>query len=572
MESPTIAGLRAAYAAGKAQPRAVVGRLAKRAASDRHGVWIHLLGQEALDAHLARIEELGAQRASLWGVPFAVKDNIDLAGTPTTAACPGYGYTPDRSATVVEHLLAAGALPVGKTNMDQFATGLVGVRSPHGATRNAVASGYIAGGSSSGSAVAVKLGMAAFALGTDTAGSGRMPAAFNALVGFKPSRGWWSTRGVVPACRTLDCVSVFTRNVADARSVADIAGGFDDEDAYARHVEFSDFDALNARYAFADPASLSFLGNDAYRALYRDFVTALPNARTVDVTPFLAAGELLYEGPWVAERQAAVGDFIESNPAAVLPVTRSVIQAGRRPSATACFEAQYRLADLKSQADAVFAGSDVLVLPTAPTIYRLAEVERAPLGTNARLGAFTNFVNLLDLCAIAIPAGETPAGLPFGVTLMAPAGYDYALLNAAAALRGEPVVACPDQLRIAVCGAHMAGQPLNGELVRRGAYLVTQTRTAPCYRLYALPDGKRPALVRSDGQGAGAAIEVEVWSLPAREVGGFLATISPPLGLGSVQLADGQWVNGFIAEGRAASDAADVTAFGGWRAYRSSRR
>ena len=547
----------------------VIGRVAERAAGDRHGVWIHLLGRDAIDAHLARIEKQDARQAALWGVPFAIKDNVDLADTPTTAGCPGFAYTPVRSATVVERLLAAGAVPVGKTNMDQFATGLVGVRSPHGATRNAVAPEYIAGGSSSGSAVAVKLGMAAFALGTDTAGSGRVPAAFNGLVGVKPSRGWWSTRGVVPACRTLDCVSVFTRNVADARTVADIAGGFDEEDAYARRVEFSDFDALNARFAFADPASLSFLRNDAYRALYRDFVAGLPNARVVDVAPFLAAGKLLYDGPWLAERQAAVGDFIEGNPTTVLPVTRSVIQAGRRPSATACFKAQYRLAELKRQADAVFVESDVLALPTAPAIYRHREVERDPVRTNARLGVYTNFVNLLDLCAVAIPAGQTPGGLPFGVTLMAPAGYDYALLNAAAALRGEPIVACPDQLRIAVCGAHMAGQPLNGDLVRRGAYLVSQTRTASNYRLYALPDGKRPALVRADGEGA--AIEVEVWSLPAREVGGFLATIAPPLGLGSVELDDGQWVNGFIAEGRAVAGAVDVTVFGGWRSYRSSR-
>lgn len=566
---PTIATLRTAYAGGEALPRTLIGRLAERSAADRHRAWIRLLDEDALAAHVARVEALDPRQASLWGVPFAIKDNIDLAGTPTTAACPGFAYTPARSATVVEHLLAAGAVPLGKTNMDQFATGLVGVRSPHGATRNAVAPDYVAGGSSSGSAVAVKLGMAAFALGTDTAGSGRVPAAFNGLVGFKPSRGWWSARGVVPACRTLDCVSVFTRSVTDARAVADVAGGFDAEDAFSRRFEFSDFDAARPRYAFADPSALCFLGNDAYRTLYRDFVAALPKARTVDVEPFLAAGKLLYEGPWLAERHAAVGGFVERDPTSVLPVTRSVIRAGRRPSAAACFEAQYRLAELKRRTDAVFAESDVLVLPTAPTIYRRAEVERDPLGTNANLGAFTNFVNLLDLCAVAVPAGETPAGVPFGVTLMAPVGYDYALLNAAAALRGEPLAKCPDQLRIAVCGAHMAGQPLNGDLLRRGAYRVSRTRTAPQYRLYALPDGQRPALVRSDG--TGAAIEVEVWSLPARAVGGFLATIAPPLGLGSIELLGGQWVNGFIAEGRAVAGAADVTVFGGWRSYRSRR-
>ena len=437
MESPpTIAGLRRDYAAGAADPRSVLAELAQRAERRKgHAVWIHRLGQAALEGHLAQLSQVD-ETAPLKGVPFAIKDNIDLAGAPTTAACPAYAYTPKRSAAVVERLLAAGAIPLGKTNMDQFATGLVGTRSPYGATRNAVNPDYIAGGSSSGSAVAVRLGLAAFALGTDTAGSGRVPAACNGLVGFKPTRGWWSTRGVVPACRTLDCVSVFTRTVADARVVADAVGGFDAEDPFSRHIGVTRFDAASARFGFA-PASLPLL-DDARRELYTAFARRLPNApQPVDLQPFYSAGKLLYEGPWLAERYAAVGDFLAAHPSDVHPVTRAAIAAGAVISAVDCFRGQYRLAKLKRQVEAVFETIDVLILPTAPNIYTVREVEREPFETNAKLGMFTNFANLLDLCAIAVPAGETPDGLPFGVTLMAAAGGDHALLDTAALLLRE---------------------------------------------------------------------------------------------------------------------------------------
>ena len=438
MESPpTIAGLRRDYAAGAADPRSVLAELAQRAERWKgHAVWIHRLGQAALEEHLARLSQVD-ETAPLKGVPFAIKDNIDLAGAPTTAACPAYAYTPERSATVVERLLAAGAIPLGKTNMDQFATGLVGTRSPYGATRNAVNPDYIAGGSSSGSAVAVRLGLAAFALGTDTAGSGRVPAVCNGLVGFKPTRGWWSTRGVVPACRTLDCVSVFTRTVADARVVADAVGGFDAEDPFSRRIGVTRFDAASARFGFAPPASLPLL-DDARRELYAAFAHRLPNApQPVDLQPFCSAGKLLYEGPWLAERFAAVGDFLAANPSDVHPVTRAAIAAGAAISAVDCFRGQYRLAKLKREVEAVFETIDVLVLPTAPNIYTVRAVEREPFETNAKLGTFTNFANLLDLCAIAVPAGETPDGLPFGVTLMAAAGGDHALLDTAALLLRE---------------------------------------------------------------------------------------------------------------------------------------
>ena len=429
-----VAALQRAYACGQTTPNEVLEQVAARCDATRaHRVWTHRLNPKALATQLPRLQALDRDDAPLWGVPFAIKDNVDLANVPTTAGCPGYAFSPERSATVVERLLASGAVPIGKTNMDQFATGLVGTRSPYGATRNALQPDYISGGSSSGSAVAVKLGLAAFAIGTDTAGSGRVPAAFNGLVGFKPTRGWWSTRGVVPACRTLDCVSVFAHTVADARTVAEVVAGFDAEDPFSRRIEQRAFNMADVRYGFADPDALRFENAD-YRALYADFVANLPNARAIDPTPFLATGELLYNGPWLAERYAAVGEFIDANPQAVLPIARSIIQAGRDPSAVDCFRAQYRLADLKRQADQALAAVDVLAFPTTPTIYRLEEVERNPLGTNTTLGAFTNFVNLLDLCAVAVPAGETPDGLPFGITLMAPAGHDYALLDAASSL------------------------------------------------------------------------------------------------------------------------------------------
>ncbi len=573
----TISDLRRAYAEARLDPDTVIGDLRLRAEQqDEHAVWIHCLPQAALHAHLRRVASLDGDAAPLKGVPFAIKDNIDLAGAPTTAACPAYAYSPDRSATVVQHLLDAGAIPLGKTNMDQFATGLTGTRSPYGEVRNAIHPDYIAGGSSSGSAVAVKLGLAAFALGTDTAGSGRVPAAFNGLVGFKPTRGWWSNYGVVPACRSLDCVSVFTRTVADAREVARAAAGFDPRDPFSRQLDFTAFDSRNPRFGYASSATLPF-GDEAYRACYAAFVERLPGApRIVGMTPFYAAGSMLYDGPWLAERYAAVGDFLARSGDAVLPITRNIIDGGKSAAASEAFQAQYRLAALRREIEAVFDDIDVLVLPTAPTIYTRKEVAEAPFETNARLGTFTNFVNLLDLCAIAIPAGETPTGLPFGVTLMALAGRDHALLNTAAVLRGEDTASsglpqtASGELPLAVCGAHMAGEPLNGELRRRGAYRIGATRTAPRYRLYALPDGKRPALLRTAK--AGAAVDVEVWSLPEREVGGFLRTVAAPLGIGSVELADGTWVSGFIGQADAAEGAADITRFGGWRHYLASRR
>ncbi|MDE0359874.1 MAG: allophanate hydrolase [Rhodospirillaceae bacterium] len=437
-EPASVASLRRAYAEGRIHPRDVAAEALHRAARDYDGVWIHRLETSEVQGYVDRLDAIDFEHAPLWGIPFAIKDNMDLANTPTTAGCPDYAYVPEHSATVVERLLAAGAVPIGKTNLDQFATGLTGTRSPYGAVANAVDQAYIAGGSSSGSAVAVKRGIVPFALGTDTAGSGRVPAAFNGLVGFKPTRGWWSARGVVPACRTLDCVSVLVHTVQDARSVAEVVGGFDPMDPFSRLLDPVGFETDAPRFGFLPAKHLPWYGDTTYENLYQRFVFGLPQApRVVEPAPFLAAGRLLYEGPWLAERVAAVGDFIESHPDAVHPVTRMVIDGGRALIAVDCFRARYRLAELRRDVEQAFGDIDVLIAPTTPTHYTLAQVEQDPIATNTRLGVFTNCVNLLDLCAVTIPAGTTSAGLPFGVTLLAPAGQDHALLRCAESLGGQ---------------------------------------------------------------------------------------------------------------------------------------
>lgn len=439
-ELASVAALRRAYGERQLHPRDVAAEAVQRAALAEDEIWIHRLHISEVQGYVDRLDTVEFQGAPLWGVPFAIKDNIDLAKSPTTAGCPEFAYVPRRSATVVQRLLAAGAIPIGKTNLDQFATGLTGTRSPYGAVANAVDPAYIAGGSSSGSAVAVKRAIVPFALGTDTAGSGRVPAAFNGLVGFKPTRGWWSTRGVVPACRTLDCVSVFAHTVQDARDVAEVAGGFDEMDPFSRRVDFAGFDTDAPRLGYLAPDRLPWAGDTSYANLYRRFVAGLPAAPSVvGPEPFLAAGRLLYEGPWLAERVAAVGDFIEAHPEAVHPITRKVIEGGWAPTAGDYFRARYRLAELRRVVESAFGDIDVLVAPTAPTHYTLAQVEKDPFATNTRLGVFTNFANLLDLCAVAVPAGMTSGGLPFGVTLLAPAGRDHALLRYAETLEGEQV-------------------------------------------------------------------------------------------------------------------------------------
>jgi allophanate hydrolase len=590
----SIGSLRRQYESGELSPTRLVDRLLPGLqADDAHCVWITRLPPERLMEYARALEQRDPATLPLYGVPFAIKDNIDLAGVPTTAACPAYAYTPEASAPVVERLVDAGAIPVGKTNLDQFATGLVGVRSPYGACRNSFDPAFVAGGSSSGSAVAVALGMASFSLGTDTAGSGRVPAAFNNLVGHKPTCGLLSTRGVVPACRSLDTVSIFALTAEDAQRVFGLAASFDARDPFARQAEPWGFDwGAASRFRFGVPRAeqLTFFGNDAFAALFeraKERLTALGGeAVEIDLAPFLDAARLLYEGPWLAERYVAIRAFFDGRPEALHPVTREIIGRGRTWLAADAFEAQYRLRALKRVADEAWGQVDCIVTPTAGTHYRIAEVEADPVRLNANLGRYTNFVNLLDYAATAVPTGFTPHGMPFGVTLVAPAHRDVPLLHLAARLQracvattGATGVPLPEavgsadapilsgQMRLAVCGAHMSGLPLNHQLTERGARLVSAVQSAPVYRLYALPGGPphRPGLVRVAS--GGASIALEVWELPAREFGGFLGLVPPPLAIGSVELQDGSRVPGFLCEAHATAGAEDITALGGWRAY-----
>ncbi|MDX1984967.1 MAG: allophanate hydrolase [Bryobacteraceae bacterium] len=508
----------------------------------------------------------------LYGLPFAVKDNIDVAGMPTTAGCPAYAYTPDRNAPAVDRLIAAGAILVGKTNLDQFATGLVGVRSPYGACSSVYDSRYISGGSSSGSAVAVAKGLAAFSLGTDTAGSGRVPAAFNNLIGLKPTRGGFSMEGIVPACRSLDCVSVFAGNCDLARRVWNVLW------SRPRTPGENAAPWLAGRFRFGVPAAdqLRFFGDDAAAELYSRAITraeSLGGERVeIDFSPFRAAADLLYSGPWVAERLAAIQPFLEKHAERVHPVVRQIIAGGAKYTAVDAYRAAYRLDDLILQAEREWSRMDVLLLPTAGTIYTIAEVEADPIVLNTNLGYYTNFVNLMNLAAVAAPAGFRPNGLPFGVSFIGRAFSDEALLNLAGRFLGEVVPSgLPGCVQVAVVGAHLTGQPLNHELISRGAHLIRATRTDRAYRLYALRDTRppKPGLVY-DESFSGPGLEVEIWAMPEHQFGGFVASIPPPLGIGTVRLENKEWVQCFICEPYAVHGSNEITNFGGWRAYRAS--
>ena len=557
-------------------------------ASGELAVWISLPSDAQWQAQLDRLagrlaEPLSraelVRRYPLLGVPFAVKDNIDVAGVPTTAACRALDRLPERSATVVQRLLDAGALWLGKTNLDQFATGLVGTRSPYGRPASVFDATRVSGGSSSGSAVAVALGQVAFALGTDTAGSGRVPAGFNQLVGLKPTPGRVSTAGVLPACRSIDCVSLFTHTVDDAALLLALVEGDDagdDSSAFAAGPA-----QLPAAARIGVPKAPDFFGDAGYAPC---FAAAIERARglghpivDLDFAPLYAVAALLYEGPWVAERHSAVRKLFDSRPEAFDPTVRQILARAATFGATDTFEAQYRLQHLRRALQSLWRQVDLLMVPTAPGHPHFDEIDADPLGVNARLGTYTNFVNLLGWCALALPAGFTEARLPFGVTFIAPAAHDAALVDfgrrwegAAPPALPQPQPAAVATLPIAVVGAHLSGLPLNGQLLERGARLRERATTAPHYRLYALPGTQppKPGLMRvAEG---GTAIELEVWDMPQPQLGSFLALIPPPLGLGSVQLADGRFVHGFLCESHALTGARDISAFGGWRAYLST--
>ncbi len=595
----SLAHLKAAYASGELTPAVVIDHILDRAAEfEGHNIWITRLTKGQIQPYLDALKDKNPASSPLWGIPFAIKDNIDLADIPTTAACREFAYTPTEHAHVIAQLINAGAIPVGKTNLDQFATGLNGTRSPWGACKNAFDPAYVSGGSSAGSAVSVALGLASFSLGTDTAGSGRVPACFNNLVGLKPSRGLLSATGLVPACRSLDCISIFALCADDANEVLDVAASFDPSDGYSRRNPYQNSKRMYGVAPAAlsigviKPDQLEFFADAEYQAAYQQTLSALADAgmtlTEIDFTPFSEAAKLLYEGPWVAERYIAAQPLIDDNPDAIFPVVRNIIAPGGQPKATDLFRAEYRLAELKSICDDILAGYDCILTPTAGTHFTIEEMLAEPVLRNSQLGHYTNFMNLLDMTSVAVPTAFTRSDKPFGITLVGPAMSDRWLLSVANRLEqifvlplgktgfskpsaNTAPVANPAFIDVLVCGAHLTGLPLNWQLSERNATLKMTTRTAPVYRMYALAGGPpfRPGLIRDDTHGT--AIDVEIWSVPAEQFGSFVAGIPAPLGIGKVEIEDGSVVCGFICEPAGIDGAEEITQHGGWKKWMQSR-
>ncbi len=596
-EFPTIATLHAGYAAGLSPADRLRGIYARLKELDDPGIFITLIPEEEAVAAAQALGPFDPVAKPLWGVPFAAKDNLDVAGVPTTAACKAFEYIPDETAFAVQKLMEAGAILIGKTNLDQFATGLVGVRTPWPVPRNSINPDYVPGGSSGGSGVAVGHGLVTFSLGTDTAGSGRIPAGLNNIVGLKPTLGVISGHGMVPACQTLDTISIFAGTVADAAAVLRVMGGHNPADPWSRDLpEALRPSALppGLRVGIPDAASRIFGGDalsgaafDAALADLAGIVTA--PARQVDMAPLFEVAQLLYAGPWVAERYQAIRQLIETTPEALHPTTLKIISGATKYSAADTFAALYRLKELALKASAMWREIDLLVVPTCPRPRSRADLEADPVGPNSELGTYTNFVNLLDLCALAVPSRWRADGFPSGVTLIAPKGRDGLLaalgarIQAAAGitlgatatpvppLSGEIPAANPDEIEITVVGAHLSGMALNHELTSRKARFLRAVDTLPEYRLYALAGGPpaRPGLMRV-APGEGLAIATEVWAIPATTFGSFVAGVPSPLGIGTARLADGSTPKGFIAEAEGLKGATDISHFGGWRAYLAS--
>jgi allophanate hydrolase len=597
----TLAQWRHAYLHDGQSPQVLIGALVDALADTKDVAWISIVTPAQLTEQFTALQVLldavdgDCTRLPLFGVPFAAKDNLDAAGWQTTAACPDFAYTADQDAFVIEQLRRAGAILIGKTNLDQFATGLVGTRSPYGIVPNTFDPAYVSGGSSSGSASVVARGLVPFALGTDTAGSGRVPAAFNNIVGMKPTKGWVSNRGLVPACRTLDCITAFALTVEDAALAVRTLSGYDAADAYSRRRPAGAAAHCPAQPRLAVPANPVFLGDAQAAAHFSRSVARLhalgATVVEIDFTPFAELALLLYQGPWVAERHVALEGLLDTDPDAIHPVVRTVVEQARRYTASDAFKAEYRRAALSRTIQAVLADVDALVVPSTPSIFTIEQVLQEPVLRNSELGTYTNFTNLADLSALALPAELRDDGLPAGITLIAPAWHDWALVDfglrwqAAQALPpGAPGVvaatgaaarqpaahpaARDDEIVVAVVGAHLRGMPLNHQLTNRAARFLEETRTAARdYRLYALPDTSppKPGLKRTPS--AGAPITVELWALTPHAFGEFTAEVPRPLGIGNVVLADGRVVKGFICEPAELEHAQDITAFGGWRAY-----
>ncbi|MFK7871214.1 MAG: allophanate hydrolase [Roseobacter sp.] len=586
----TINALREAYAAGT-RPADVIDEIFNRLdAVGDPGIFIFLRDREDLVAEANALGEYDPS-APLWGIPYAAKDNIDVSGIQTTAGCPAYAYTPDQDAFVIGQLRAAGALMIGKTNLDQFATGLVGVRTPYGAPLNAVDPQIVPGGSSGGSGVIVGHGIVTFSLGTDTAGSGRVPAALNNIVGLKPTLGALSASGVVPACRTLDTVSIFALTVDDAYRAFAVARGFDENDAYSKplaHEELTE-PAQPLRVGIPDASSIEFFGDAVQQAAFERDVEVLKGrgaiVTPVDFEPLYAIARMLYEGAWVAERYTVIADLLATNPDALHPVTRHIITHAESMSAADAFTGIYRLAELKRAAEPMLDRLDLLCVPTVPTFYSVADLEADPVTPNSNNGTYTNFVNLLDMCGISVPTAPRRDGRPGSVTLLAGAGQDALVASVARGFERDcprmmgatrhkvpppsPLPAArPDTIEIAVCGAHMSGLPLNWQLTDLGATFLRSAKTTSNYKFYALAGGPpaRPGLLKTGGSHAGA-IALEIWSLPTSAFGTFMAGIPAPLGIGTIDLSDGTAVKGFLCEPSGLDSATDITKLGDWRVF-----
>ena len=562
---------------------------------EKDPAWISVATEMKIQEQLMNLDHLVAQKSianlPLYGIPFAIKDNIDAAGWETTVACPDFAFEPQKNATVVQKLIDAGAILVGKTNLDQFATGLVGTRSPFGAVPNTFDPSYVSGGSSSGSASVVARGLACFSLGTDTAGSGRIPAAFNNLVGTKPTPGLVSTEGVFPACKSIDCVSIMTLTAADADIVLNAmkSNALDRASEAQFHPNSKSTSSFSKPIRIGVPISCQFLDDGSYQ---KAFAKAVENAKgldvelvNVDIDPFVKAGKLLYDGPWVSERFAVTEDFLKTHPNAFDPSVKQIIESGASYSAAQGFRAIYQLKELEIEAKKAWAQCDVIMVPSAPNHPTLEDLKNHPILKNSELGMYTNYVNLMRLCAVAVPAGFTEKGMPFGVTLLAQEGCDSALLKLAAQWQilfglslGKSnhqaslteLTITPhktDLIEIAVVGAHLQGMPLHSQLTDRRALLIKACKSAKSYRLFALPNTTppKPGLVKTKANGA--AIDLEVYAMPSSEVGSFLGLIPAPLGLGNIELDDGTWVKGFICEPHAIDGAKDISELGGWRAY-----
>ncbi len=592
----TFSDLRDRYRRGEITPQSLAEQMLIRLSDCPPEVFISRVDATAL---LARARELTdalqrnpalLEQQPLFGIPFAVKDNIDVAGMPTTCACPAFAYAPARSAEVVERLQAGGAMLVGKTNLDQFATGLVGTRSPYGEVKNPFNPDYVSGGSSSGSAAAVALGLAAFALGTDTAGSGRVPAGFCNLVGIKPTPGLVSSRGVFPACKSLDCVSILSHTVADGWEVLAAIAGPDAGDAYSRPI--TALGPVTRQVRIGIPTPLDFRGDALAEAAFHTAVAALKAdpAFVFSEVPFALFAEvaaLLYDGPWVAERRLAIADFYEHHAADMNPTVRIVIGKATGKTAVDAFAAAYQLEAGKRMAEGVFADIDLMLVPTSPTHHTRAAVAADPVAKNSDFGLYTNFVNLLGMSALALPGPFRSDDLPAGITLIAATGGDHRLAEFARRIehrlhsrlgRGReeppralaalsPLPADEPMVTVAVVGAHLSGMPLNWQLTERGGRLLRTARTAPRYRFFALPGTvpPKPGLIQVERDGA--AIDLELWQLPARHYGSFVAAIPAPLGIGTLTLDDGHDVQGFLCEALATIGAEDISRFGGWRSY-----